>query len=139
MTAVEVPALAVERGDLAPVANGDAVPLELVDEVVRHRLAQVGAAMEERDERAATGEPDGRLAGGVPAAHDRDTRAGAELGLGRPGGVEDGQSLELRQTIDGEPSVLSARREQHGARCDLPVVLEPDEMAAVPRFEARAR
>ena len=52
--------------------NGDAVPLELVDEVVGHRLAEVDAAVEEGDERAATGEPDGRLAGGVTAADDRD-------------------------------------------------------------------
>ena len=39
----EVPIFAVERGDLAPISNGDAVPLELVDEVVRHRLAEVRA------------------------------------------------------------------------------------------------
>ena len=49
----EVPAVAVERGDLAPVSNSDAVPLKLVDEVVRHRLAKVRAAVEEGDERAA--------------------------------------------------------------------------------------
>ena len=131
----EVPVFAVERGDLAPVSNGDAVPLELVDQVVGHRLAEVGAAVEEGDERAATGEPDRGLAGGVAAADDRDTRTGAELGLGRPGGVEDGQSLEFGQAVDREPPVLGARREQYGARCDLPVVLEPDEMPAVPRFE----
>ena len=29
-----------------------------------------------------------------------DARAGAELGLGRPGGVEDGQSLELGKAVD---------------------------------------
>jgi hypothetical protein len=67
-----VPVVAVERGDLAPVSNGDAVPLELVDEVVRHRLAKIGAAVEKGDERAATGEPDRRLAGGVAAADHRD-------------------------------------------------------------------
>ena len=69
----EVPVLALERGDLAAVSNGDAVPLELVDEVVRHRLAEVGAAVEEGDECAATGEPDRGLARGVAAADDRDT------------------------------------------------------------------
>ena len=90
----------MERRDLASVSNDDAVALELVDEVVRHRLAEVGAAVEEGDERAATGEPDGGLAGGVAAADDGDARAGAELGLGRPGGVEDGQSLELGQAVD---------------------------------------
>ena len=97
---LEVPVLAVERSDLAPVADGDAVPLELVDQVIGHRLAEIGAAVEERDERAAAGEPDGGLAGGVAAADHRDARAGAELGLGRPGGVEDRQSLELGEAVD---------------------------------------
>ncbi len=68
----ELTVLAVERRDLTPVSNDDAVPLELVDEVVRHRLAQVGAAMKESDERAAAGKPDRRLAGGVAAADDGD-------------------------------------------------------------------
>ena len=96
----EAPVLAVERSDLASVSNDDAVPLELVDQVVRHRLAEVGAAVEEGDERAATREPDGCLAGGVAAADDRDARAGAELGLGGPGGVEDRQPLELGKAVD---------------------------------------
>src|SRR6185437_8130861 len=69
---LEAPVLAVQLDDLAPVANGDAVPFELVDEVVRHRLAEVGAAVEERHEGAATGEPDRRLPGRVPAPDDRD-------------------------------------------------------------------
>ena len=132
---LEVPVLAVERSDLASVANDDAVPLELVDEVVGHRLAEVGAAVEEGDERAAAGEPDGGLAGGVAAADDRDARAGAELRLGRSGGVEDRQSLELGEAVDRQPAVLGARCEQDGAGGDLPVVLEADEMPAVPRFE----
>ncbi len=68
-----------------------------------------------------------------PTTATRD--AGAELGLGRPGGVEDGQSLELGKPVDREPPVLGARREQDGARGDLAVVLEADEVPAVPRFE----
>ena len=96
----KVPVLAVERRDLAPVANRDAVALELVDQVVGHRLAEIGAAMEEGDQRAAPGEPDGCLPGRVAAADDRDARARAELGLGRPGGIEDGQSLELVEAVD---------------------------------------
>ena len=129
----------MERGDLAPVPNGDAVPLELVDEVVGHRLAEVGAAVEEGDERAAAGEPDGGLAGGVAAADDGDARAGAELGLGRTGGVEDRQSLELGEAVDREAAVLGARCEQDGARDDLPVVLEADEMPAVSGSRESAR
>src|SRR4029453_10703352 len=42
---------------------------------------------------------------------------------------------ELRKAVDGKPAVLGARCEQHGARCDLPVVLEADEMPAASRFE----
>ena len=91
--------------------------------------------MEEGDERAAAGEPDGGLAGRVAAADDRDARAGAELGLGGPGGVEDRQSLELRKAVDRWPPVLSTRREQDGTRCDLAVLLEADEVTSVPRFE----
>ncbi len=135
----EASVLSVERRDLASVANDDAVPLELVDEVVGHRLAEVGAAVEERDERAAAGEPDGGLAGGVPAADDRDAQAGAELRLGCPGGVEDRQSLELGEAVDRQPPVLSARREQDGARGDLLVVLEADECRPLPGSRESAR
>src|SRR5579859_2283569 len=64
---------AVELGDLAAVADGDAVAVELAGQVVGHCLAQVGATVEEGHERTAAGEPDGRLAGGVAAADDADT------------------------------------------------------------------
>ena len=111
---LEVPVLAVERGDLASVADGDAVALELVDEVVGHRLAEVGAAVEEGDERAAAGEPDRGLAGGVAAADDRDARAGAELGLGRPGGVEDASVPRTRR--GGRPGAAGTGRPSRAAR-----------------------
>ncbi len=61
--ACEAPVTAVERGDLAAVAHGYAVLLELAHEVVRHRLAEVCPAMEQRDERSAAREPDGCLRG----------------------------------------------------------------------------
>src|SRR6185437_9089897 len=64
--------------------------------------------------------------------------AAAELSLGWPGGVESRQPLELRQAVDREPPVLGARREQHSARCDLAVVLEPDEMPTVPRLQGES-
>ena len=70
----EVPVGSVELTDLAAVPDGDAVALELVDQIVRHRLAQVGSTVQQRDESATAGEPDGRLAGGVSAA-DHDRRA----------------------------------------------------------------
>ena len=50
---LELAVLAVQLGDLAAVANRDAGALELANEVVGHRLAQVGAAVEQRHERAA--------------------------------------------------------------------------------------
>ena len=68
-----------------------------------------------------------------PTTATRD--AGAELGLGRTGGIEHSQSFELGKPVDRQPAVLRARREQDGARGDLPVVLEADEVAAVPRLE----
>jgi hypothetical protein len=48
----EVSVRALQRRDLAAVAHGDAVALELSHEVVRHRLAQVRAAVQQRHERA---------------------------------------------------------------------------------------
>ena len=81
---LELAVVAVQRGDLAAVAHGDAVALELAHEVVRHRLAQVGAAVQQRDERAAAGEPDRGLAGGVAAADDADARRAAQRASGGP-------------------------------------------------------
>src|SRR5436309_10527389 len=54
----------VEGGDLAAVADGDAVALEVADQILGHRLVQVGTAVEQRHERSAPGEPDGGLPGG---------------------------------------------------------------------------
>ena len=106
---------AVELGDLAAVAHRDAVALELADEVVGHRLAQVGAAVEQRHQRAAARQPDRGLPGGVPAADDADARGAADLRLGRPGGVEDADSLVVGEALDRQPPVLRAGREQHVA------------------------
>ena len=125
----------MERGNLASISNVDVVALELVDEVVGLRLGEAVATVEESDECAATGEPDSRLAGGVAAADDRDAVPGAELAFGRAGGVEHRRALELGQSVDREPPVLGARREQHRSRGDLSVLLEPDEMTTISRFE----
>ena len=138
VTRLELSVAAVEGGDLAAVAHGDAVALELAHEVVRHRLAQVGAAVEQGHERAAAGEPDGGLAGGVPSADDADALGAAQLGLGRPGGVEDADSLVLVEVIDREPSVLRAGREQDRARGDLVIVFEADDVASVARLREPA-
>src|SRR4051812_38128946 len=55
---LEVPVRAVQRADLAAVAHRDAVALELAHEVVRHRLAQITAAVHQRHERTSARQPD---------------------------------------------------------------------------------
>src|SRR5581483_6338023 len=119
----------------AAVADDDAEALELADEVVGHRLVQVGAAVEQGDEGAAACEPDRRLPCGVAAADDGDARGAAQLRLGRAGGVEDAQSLVLREIVAGEPPVLGARREHHGSRGNLVALLEPNDVPARTRLE----
>ena len=102
----------MEGGDLAPVAHSDAVAVELADEVVGHGLAQIGAAVEQCHERAATREPDGGLPGRVAAAHNAHALGAAELRLRRPGRVEDAHSLVVGEVLAGEPPVLRAGGEQ---------------------------
>src|SRR5436190_17586101 len=55
---LEVPVAAMELGNLAAIADRNAGALELLDQVVGHGLAQLGPAVQERDERAAPGQPD---------------------------------------------------------------------------------
>ena len=72
VTRLELALGAVQLGDLAAVAYGDAVLCEVGDQVVRHRLAQVGAPVQQGDQRAAAREPDRRLRGRVAAADHAD-------------------------------------------------------------------
>ena len=88
-----MPVRPVQSCNLASIADGDAVAVELADEVVGHRLVEVGTAVEQRDERAAPREPDGGLPGRVAAADDRDARGAAQLRLGWPRRVEDAEAL----------------------------------------------
>ena len=111
---LELPVGAMEGGDLAAVANGDAVALELAHEVVGHRLAQIRAAVEQRHERAAASEPDRGLPGRVPAADDGDALGAAQLGLGRPGGVEDADALVLGR--GRRPAAAGTARRLRGGR-----------------------
>ena len=71
---LELAVAAVQLRHLAAVAHRDPVALELDDQVVGHRLAQVGAAVQERDQRAAAGQPDRGLRGRVAAADHADAR-----------------------------------------------------------------
>ena len=83
----------------ASVASGDAVALEVVDEVVDN-VSRRSARRWRSETRAPPRASSGGFASGVAAADHRDTRAGAELGLGRAGGVEDRQALVLREALD---------------------------------------
>src|SRR4029077_14568608 len=109
----------VERGDLAAVPDGDAVALELADQVIGHGLLQVGATVEQRDEGAAASEPDRGLSGGVAAADDGDARGAAQLRFGRADGVEDAQPFIVAQAVERESPVGGAGCEYDGTRCDL--------------------
>ena len=71
------------------------VALDLVDEVARHRLAEVAAADQQAALRGALGQEHRRLAGRVAAADDHDRVAAAQLRLGLRGGVVDAAALEL--------------------------------------------
>ena len=91
--------------------------------------------MEQRHEGAAAGEPDRRLGGRVAAADDADPLRAAELGLGRPGGVEDAHALVLVEAFDREPPVVGAGREDDRVGDHLVVALEPDRVPGLTRLE----
>ena len=63
---LELAVVTVQRHYLAAVSHGDAEALELQHEVVRHRLAEIGAAVKQRHECAAARKPDGGLAAELP-------------------------------------------------------------------------
>jgi hypothetical protein len=66
----ELAVLAMQLGDLAAVVDRDAGAVELGNEVAGHRLPEVAAAVEQRHECSAAGEPDRGLTGRVAATHD---------------------------------------------------------------------
>ena len=70
---VEPPVIPMELDDLAGGPDDDARLFKLVDQIVRHRLAQVTAAVEERYERPAPRQPDGGLTGRVAATDNADS------------------------------------------------------------------
>ena len=81
---LELTLRAVQLGDLAVIAHGDAVAVEIADQVVGHRLAQVGASVHQRHQCAAARQPDRRLRRRVAAADDADARAAAGCASGGP-------------------------------------------------------
>jgi hypothetical protein len=115
----ELPSLAVQLCDLAAVTNGDAVALKLTQEVVRHRLVQIPAAVQKGDDRASASEPDRGLTGRVSPTDDGNARCAAEHPLRRPCSVENGHSLVVGEAPDFQPPVLSAGRKQDRTRGEL--------------------
>src|SRR5205807_8626174 len=109
--------------------------VELLDQVGRHRLAQVGASVKQRDQGAAPREPHGRLAGRVASADDRDALRGTDLPLEWPGGVEDAETLVLLEPLYGKAPVFGARGEQHRSCGDFFSVFELDHVPLGARFQ----
>ena len=135
VTSSSWPSVPCSCGDLGAVADGDAVALEVADQVVGHRLAQVGAAVQQRHERAAARQPDRGLGGRVAAADDRDAGRAAALGLGRAGGVEDADALVGLEVGDRQAAVLGAGGQHDGARRDLLPAVEPHDVAVAAGLE----
>ena len=86
--------------------------VELANQVVGHRLAQVGAAVEQRHERAAAREPDRGLARGVAAADDGDAR-GAAAAVPRAGLPRRRRSAP-RSPPDPRPGAADTARRSRG-------------------------
>ena len=103
-----------------------------------HGLAQVGAAVQQRGERAAAREPDGDLAGRA-STNQGDTLGAAELRLGRPGGVEDAHALVSGEPLNRQAAVLRASRQRDCERGDLVVVLHLQDGRPFPVSSESAR
>src|SRR5439155_14410983 len=125
----------VKGGELAAIADGDAVALELADQVVGHRLLQVASAMEQGDQRAAASEPDSRLSGRVAAADHGDARGSAQLCFRWSGGVEDARALVFGETLEREPPVVGTGGEDDRAGRDLVLLFQPYEVSPAARLE----
>ena len=120
-----------------PSRTATPAPLELGDQIVRHRLTQVRSAVKQGHERAAT-----RRARPQPARRSchRPTMATREPrtppASGGPAAGEDAQPFEVGKAVDRQPPIFAPGREQDGASRDLLALFDPDDMLA--RFPARA-
>ena len=125
----------MQVGDFAAVAHGHPVALEIFDQVLRHRLAQVRAAVQKGHERAAASQPNGCLCCGVATPDHPHALAGAELTLERPGGVEDADALVAVKTVHRQAAIFSACGKQDGAGAHFDALLEPDDVPPGAGFE----
>ena len=100
--------------------------VDLLDQVVRHRLLQRRAAHQDRHRLGLPGQVDGRLAGRVGPADDVDVLVGAAGRLGQRRAVVDPASGQLGQAGRGELPVGHPGGEDDGVRVDRGAVGEPD-------------
>ena len=99
-------------------------PLDPVDEVARHALAEILAADDEPDLRRVACEKDRALPGRVAATDDHGGAVRAEGRLNRSRGVMDAAALEVLEARHVELPVARARREQDRAGLDALAVAE---------------
>ena len=91
---------------------------QLIDEVLRHRRAEVAAADQQRDLLGVPGEPDDRLARRVAAAHHDDLGARARQRLARPGPVVHPRAEQVIDPGHVQAAPLDAAGEQHRPPAD---------------------
>ena len=121
---LELAVLAVELRDLAAVADHDPRPLEVADQVVRHRLAEVGAAVEQRHQRAPAASQIAACAAELPPPTTPTRWAAAELRLRRAGGIEHGQALVVLEPVDRQAAVVGAGGDDDRPRRHLAVLVQ---------------
>src|SRR2546430_13516954 len=115
--------IAVHCGDARASEHGDIRRgLDLIDEVLRHALAEGGAADDQRDVPGILGEEEGRLTGGVTAADDEYFLIAARDRLGERGAVVDARAGERRRAGDVERPVGDAGGDEQRPRRDLGAV-----------------
>ena len=125
------PARAMDRGQLRARVDGDPfVVSEALRQVVRHRVAEVVTADQDVDLVGVPGQEQGGLAGRVGAPHHDGVPAGHHLGLELARGVVDAASLEVGQAGHVQAPIPDAAGDDHGARHDVALVVEPDAEAS---------
>ena len=101
-------------------------PADLIDQVPRHVLAQIGLADDQRDLRGVPGQEDRRLPGRVAAADDGHRIAAAHQRLRLRGRVVDAHLLEVVRPGHVQPPVPRPGRDDHRGGRDRAPIGQPD-------------
>ena len=102
--------------------------LDGVDQVARHALGQVVAAVEERHLLGVAGEVDRRLAGRVRAADDDHVLVAARHALAARAAVVDAAAGQLLDPRRVQPAVVDAGRDDHRRGAQLVAAGQPDDL-----------